>query len=114
MLGAFYYKISEKPCNELPAVELLLFKLTKPQPFAMNKKTTSAGVASRAAHTLNDNNASATAKSLAASALSQVNRGHQTGAAAEDLAARVLASTKYNEQTKEYAASVLSQSVRER
>jgi hypothetical protein len=80
----------------------------------MNRKATSAGVASRAAQTLNDSNASAVAKTLAASALSQVNRGNQTGAATEDLAARVLASPKYSEQTKEYAASVLSQSVRER
>ncbi|RAK61992.1 hypothetical protein DLM85_24630 [Hymenobacter edaphi] len=80
----------------------------------MNKKTTSQGVASRASQTLSDPNSSATAKSLAASALSQVNRGHQTGAATEDLASRVLSSTKYNSQTKEFAASVLAQSVRER
>jgi hypothetical protein len=84
----------------------------KPQaPFAMNKKATSARVASRAAQTLSNPNASATAKTLAASALSQKNKGNQTGAATEDLAAKVLASPKYNEQTKEFAASVLAQSV---
>jgi len=80
----------------------------------MNKKRTSPNVASRAAQALSDPNSSATTKALAASALSQVNRGHQTGTATEDLAARVLSSPKYSTQTKEFAASVLAQSVRER
>lgn len=45
-----------------------------------NAKTTSSRVATLASETLNDNQASKTAKSLAASALSQKNTAHQTGA----------------------------------
>lgn len=79
-----------------------------------NNKTTSSKVASNAAKTLNDPGASAAAKKLAGSALSQANKGSQTGAEMEDFAAKVLASNKYSDQTKEFAASVLSQSVKER
>lgn len=77
----------------------------------MSTKKTSSTVASHAARALTDNSTSAIAKTLAASALSQVNPAHRTGASTEDLAARVLASDKYSKQTKEFAASVLSQSV---
>lgn len=77
----------------------------------MNTKKTSPIVASHAARALTSNSTSAIAKTLAASALSQVNSTHQTGAVTEDLAARVLASNKYSQLTKEFAASVLSQSV---
>jgi hypothetical protein len=51
-----------------------------------NTKRTSSKVASQAAATLSDPNASATAKSLAASALAQSGTGKQTGAAMEDKA----------------------------
>ena len=54
------------------------------------------------------------AKSLAASALSQRSGDKQTGAQMEDKAARVLASDRYAKETKELAASVLSQSNKQR
>jgi hypothetical protein len=79
-----------------------------------NKKTTSDKIASLAAHILHDNNASETAKSLAGSALSQVNKGNQTGGQLEDLASKVLQSNKYSHETKELAGSVLSQSNKQR
>lgn len=79
-----------------------------------NTKQTSGSVASVAAAVLQDPHASDTAKSLAASALSQTGRGRQTGAAMEDLASTVMRSAKYGETTKELAASVLSQSNKER
>jgi len=54
------------------------------------------------------------AKSLAASALSQRSGDKQTGAQMEDKAARVLASDRYAKETKELAASVLSQANKQR
>ena len=80
----------------------------------MNHKQTSKPVASAAARILVDPSSSATARSLAASALSQRSPSHQTGAAMEDLASRVLDSTKYSDQTKSIAGSVLSQSNKQR
>lgn len=77
---------------------------------AKNKKQTSPKIASKAAATLSDPNASATAKSLAASALAQAGNGKQTGAAMEDKASRVLHSNKYSKETKSLAGTVLSQS----
>lgn len=79
-----------------------------------NKKTTSHSIASKAAKVLTDDNASATAKKLAGSALSQVNKGNQTGTEMENLASKVLQSDKYNQLTQQLAASVLSQSNKER
>lgn len=76
----------------------------------MNRKTTSQSVASRAGRVLQDSSASAVAKSLAASALSQCNAGHQTGSRMEDVASRVLDASKYSGETKALAGSVLSQS----
>ncbi|MEM0950278.1 hypothetical protein [Dinoroseobacter sp. S76] len=75
-----------------------------------NTKRTSREVASKAAATLSDPNASATAKSLAASALAQSGTGKQTGAAMEDRASKVLQSDKYSSDTKSLAGTVLSQS----
>lgn len=75
-----------------------------------NNKTTSDKIASLASHILTDNNASATAKSLAGSALSQVNKENQTGKNLEHLASVVLKSDKYSNETKELAGSILSQS----
>lgn len=75
-----------------------------------NRKVTSPSVGSRAARVLHSPTASATAKTLAASALSQRTPSHQTGAKVEDLASRVLDSPKYNAETKSLAGSVLSQS----
>lgn len=79
-----------------------------------NNKKTSANVASQAAKTLGDKNASKTAKSLAASALSQSGNKKQTGTQMEDLASTVLSSAKYNDTTKSLAGSVLSQSNKKR
>lgn len=79
-----------------------------------NSKQTSSDVASKAASTLRNPAASATAKSLAASALAQSGTSKQTGAAMEDKASQVLASTKYSTTTKQFAGSVLSQSNKKR
>ena len=79
-----------------------------------NKKKTSDGIASLAAKVLADDNSSATAKKLAGSALSQVNKGNETGGQLEDLASKVLKSGKYSEETKSLAASVLAQSNKKR
>ncbi len=79
-----------------------------------NTKKSSPQIASLAAETLNDNNASEIAKSLAASVLSQCGTKKQTGSELEDLASKVLRSTKYSEDTKSLAASVLSQSNKKR
>lgn len=79
-----------------------------------NRKKTSPEIASLASETLQDDHASATAKSLAASALAQVAGSKQTGSEIEDLASKVLKSDKYSDETKALAASVLSQSNKER
>ncbi len=79
-----------------------------------NKKITSEKIASLASDVLKDKNASDAAKSLAGSALSQVNKGNQTGSKLEDLAAVVLHSPKYRKEKKELAGSVLSQSNKKR
>lgn len=80
----------------------------------MNKKTTSNKIASLASQVLTDNNSSEIAKSLAGSALSQVNKGNQTGKELENLASQVLQSNKYSDTTKELAGSILSQSDKKR
>jgi hypothetical protein len=77
---------------------------------AKNTHQTSGRVAELASQTLQSNSASKTAKSLAASALSQTHTARQTGAAMESLASTVLRSDKYSAETKELAGSVLSQS----
>lgn len=79
-----------------------------------NTKTSSSGLTSQAAQTLSNPNASATAKKLAASVLSQADSNKQTGAKMEDLASRVLQSSKYSDDTKSLAGSVLSQSNKNR
>ncbi len=75
-----------------------------------NNKVTSKKVSSLAGKTLKSNYASQTAKSLAASALSQRQRCNQTGSQMEDLASKVLTSSKYSRETKTIAGSVLTQS----
>ena len=79
-----------------------------------NTKETSKKVASKAGEVLSDPNASKTAKTLAASALSQRKSKKQTGSDTESLASTVLKSSKYNKTTKSLAATVLSQSNKER
>ena len=79
-----------------------------------NNHRTSESLASQAAKVLADPAASATAKSLAGSALSQRAPSHQTGESMEELASRVLDSSKYSDQTKSLAGSVLSQSNEDR
>lgn len=80
----------------------------------MNKKSTSKNVASKAAKTLSNPNASKIKKSLAASAMSQTDKDKQTGKDMESKASAVLQSDKYSDETKEFAASVLSQSNKKR
>jgi hypothetical protein len=79
-----------------------------------NVKQTSGRIAKLAAETLHDSGASQVARRLAASSLAQRGTGKQTGAVMEDVAAKVLASPHYAEETKELAASVLAQSNKSR
>ena len=81
---------------------------------ARNTKQSSSGMGSKAAKTLGDPNASATAKSLAASVLAQTGTPKQTGAEMEDKASQVLPSSKYSAETKALAGSALSQSNKKR
>lgn len=80
----------------------------------MNKNKTSKSIGSEAAKILKDPSASAIAKKLAGSALSQRTQKNQTGSELEDLASKVLQSKKYSEETKSLAGSVLSQSNKKR
>lgn len=75
-----------------------------------NTKQSSPKVATLAAETLRDPNASDIAKRLAASTLAQANTPKQTGTKMEAEAGRVLQSEKYSEKTKILAASLVSQS----
>lgn len=81
---------------------------------AKNTKQTSKSVGSLASKTLQDPSASATAKKLAGSVLSQSRTPNQTGGELEDLASRVLKSDKYSDDTKSLAGSVVSQSNKKR
>lgn len=81
---------------------------------AINTKQTSGKVASLAAQTLQDDNASRVAKQLAGAALAQAGTKKQTGAEMETLASKVLKSEKYSDDTKILAATVLSQSNKQR
>ena len=79
-----------------------------------NRKVTSKKVSSTASRILRSNSTSQTAKSLAASALAQRQKGCQTGSQMEDLASKVLSSSKYSRETKTIAGSVLAQANKER
>jgi hypothetical protein len=79
-----------------------------------NSKGTSGRVVSLASKTLLDKGSSQVARQLAGSAMAQYRTGNQTGAHMEDVASRVLQSDKYSSETKALAASVLSQSNKER
>lgn len=74
-----------------------------------NSNQTTGRVATLASQTLHSSSSSKTAKSLAASALSQRSSTNQTGAAIEGLASSVLRSEKYAATTRKLAGSVLSQ-----
>jgi hypothetical protein len=76
---------------------------------ANNSKQTSSKVASVAAQTLNNPNASGI-QSLAGSALSQKGSSNQTSGAMEHKASAALNNPRSSELTKELAASVLAQS----
>ena len=79
-----------------------------------NAKRTSKGIASIAAKTLRDSNASNVQKQLAGGALSQRSPTKQTDSRLEDTASKVLSSHKYNGLTKILAGSVLAQSHKKR
>lgn len=74
-----------------------------------NSKATSPRVSHLAAETLQDPRASAIAKRLAASALSQADGAKQTSTEMAELAGKVLRSDKYAADTLELAASVVAQ-----
>ena len=76
----------------------------------MNNKISSTKLAHLASETLNDDNSSATAKTLAGSVLVQVQKGFQPSEDVQTLAGKVLESAKYSEETKSLAASIVSQS----
>lgn len=79
-----------------------------------NNKHTSATVASLAGKVLQDENASAIQRSLAASALRQAGTRAQTGTGMERKAAVALDNERSANITKTLAGSVVSQSNRER
>jgi hypothetical protein len=81
---------------------------------SVNTKQTSKIVATLASHTLHDPKASATAKTLAGSAVSQAHSLNQTGARVEHLAGQVLQSDKYAKNTKTLVASLVAQSTKDR
>jgi hypothetical protein len=75
-----------------------------------NRKATSSRVASTASKILSNPKSSTTAKKLAGSALSQVNKTHETSAELEKLASKVLDNPQSSVDAKTLAASILSQS----
>lgn len=77
-------------------------------------KQSSPQFASAAAKTLSNPNASATARSLAASVVAQSHTSKETGKGMEAKASQVLQSAKYSAETKSLAGSVLSQSNKKR
>lgn len=79
-----------------------------------NNKQTSAKVASVAAQTLKNPNASKIQKSLAGSALSQTGSSNQTSGKMEHKASSALDNPRSSELTKQLAGSVLSQSNKKR
>lgn len=81
---------------------------------AINKKQSSSNLASQAAKTLQNENASEIKKKLAASVVAQASTGKQTGAEMETIASNVMKSSKYSEETKSYAASLVAQSNKSR
>ncbi|HHF3211032.1 TPA: hypothetical protein ACPJ12_001622 [Vibrio diabolicus] len=80
----------------------------------MNTNTTSKSVASKAARTLSEPNASKIQKSLATNAMAQASSSKQTYKDMETKASNVLQSNRYSDETKEFAASVLTQSNKKR
>jgi hypothetical protein len=74
-----------------------------------NEKHTSPSVATVASEVLRDQNASEIARSLAASALAQVQKGSETSPEMAARAARALEDGRSSETTKRIAATVVSQ-----
>lgn len=81
---------------------------------AINRKATSAGVATLAANTVFSKGASHVQRQLAGSALSQSGTNRQTGARMEAIASKALSNPRSAETTKTLAASVLAQSNKKR
>ncbi|HCT9096927.1 MULTISPECIES: hypothetical protein [Serratia] len=79
-----------------------------------NSKQTSKSVASTAAQTLNNPNASAIQKSLAGSALAQSGTSKQTGASMESKASAALDNPRSAALTRTLAGTVVSQSDKKR
>lgn len=87
---------------------------SKEQKMPKNAKRSGENVTHQAAKTLSNPNASATAKSLAASVIAQAHTSKETGKAMEAKASKVLQSDKFSDATKSLAGSVLSQSNKKR
>ena len=79
-----------------------------------NSKQTSKSVASQAAQTLNNPNASALQRSLAGSALAQSATSKQTGASMESKASAALDNPRSAALTRTLAGTVVSQSDKKR
>lgn len=80
----------------------------------INKNKSSPKLASQAAGSLQNENSSKIKRKLAASVVAKTHTGKQTGAEMETIASDVMKSSKYSEETKSYAASLLSQSNKSR
>lgn len=101
-----YYSCGSCAMVKLFAYRQRSLKMTN----SVNKKQTSKQVASIAACTMRDPNASSIQKSLAGSVLSQMSTSNQTGAEMEAKASRALKSSRSSDLTKTLAGSVVSQS----
>ena len=89
---------------------MITFSLKKKERQNMNKKSSGQKLSTQASKIMR----SQIQKSLAASVLSQRNTGKITGKAMETKASMVMNSNKYSGTTKSLAASVLSQSDKNR
>ena len=91
---------------------MITFSLKKKERQNMNKKSSGQKLSTQASKIMRSNNSSQIQKSL--SVLSQRNTGKITGKAMEIKASMVMNSNKYSGTTKSLAASVLSQSDKNR
>jgi hypothetical protein len=77
-------------------------------------KLSSGKLASQAANALQNDNTSAIGKKLAASVVSQADKGKKTGKEMETVASKVLNSNHYSDLNKKFAGSIVSQSNKDR
>ena len=108
-LGLKLQAVNPRPVPVIPN-----FIPSEEEKMTKNNKQSGAKVAHQAAKTLANPSASATAKSLAGSVVSQAHTGKETGKTMEAKASKVLQSEKFSTATKSLAGSVLSQSNKKR